>query len=419
MDRYNANLHILKHLHFRKALHNNFNDLIISDTFRLLALSMISIFIPIFLYSKMNVGAWGIGLFELLSFVLSIIFHYTFVPLTGHFGVKKIMTLSYLLNSVACLLLYFGAQLNFALGAFGFILLIALFDSLPTALYWSAHHIYFLQSTKSENEGEKLGLLQSIPLIISIAGPFIGGILITNYSFREVFLFSTLLLIVASFSLFFTDDIKAEIKVSWRKTIDTNNFKKNTVFFLHGLGYCATSYIWPLLLFVSSISLIGMGFFYFISNIINATIGYFGGKSADKNGSEKILKIGAIGHSFSIIFRALSSTAIFMATFQSMGGFFGGLMHIAIDASFYKNAHDDIGNAIMNREFYMHLGRIFTIMIFLMALVLFDFKIALIFTLIMAGLGTFLLLLIVNSKCSFMNSSALADIDVNKQKGLV
>jgi YQGE family putative transporter len=272
-------------------------------------------------------------------------------------------------------------------------------------MYWSAHHIYFLQSTTCENEGEKLGLSQSIPLLISIAGPFIGGVLIVNYSFREVFLFSTLLLVAASFSLFFSEDIKIKAEVTWKKVIDTKNFRKNTIFFLHGLGYCATSYVWPLLLFLSSINLIAMGFFYFLSNLVNAIIGYFGGKSADKNGTNKILKIGATGHSFSMIFRALSSTALFMATFQSMGGFFGGLMHIAIDTSFYKNAHSDIGNAIMNREFYMHLGRVTAILIFLLALYIFPLKLALILTLMVAGVFTFLLLLIVRGDDSFANIS--------------
>ena len=402
MDRYNHHLHIIKHIHLNKALHNKFNDLVIADTFRLLALSMISIFIPIFLYENIGLSLWTIAWFELATFIISIFLHHASVPLTGKFGVKKIMTASYIINSLTCLILYFGADLNTVLGSFYFVILITIFNALPLSMYWSAHHIYFLKSTSSKDGGAKLGVLQSIPLVISIAGPFIGSILIVRYSFREVFLFSTLLLIAASFSLFFSDDIKVKIKLSWKEIIDAKHFKKNAIFFLQGLGYCATSFIWPMLLFISSVNLILMGFFYFLSNLFSALMVYLGGKKVDKSGSSRIIKVGALGHSLSIIFRAISTTFVFMATFQSMGGIFGGLLHVAIDSSFFKSSHKDIGNAIMNREFYMHLGRIATILVFMMALFLFPKKIALIFVLLFAGLGTFLLLLLVKDGESFM-----------------
>ncbi len=417
MDRYNHHLHIIKYLDLNKHLHNKFNDLVIADTFRLLALSMISVFIPIFLFEKININLWNIALFELATFILSIFFHFFFIPLTGKIGVKKIMIASYLINSLSCLILYFGVQLNLFLGTLYFITAIAIFNALPLSMYWSAHHIYFLKSTCSKNEGEKLGILQSIPLTISIIGPFIGGLLIVRYSFREVFLFSTFLLFVASFSLFLSNDIKTKVKLSWSKILDTKNFKKNSVFFLQGLGYCATSFIWPILLFVNSVNLVLMGFFYLLSNLFSALMVYLGGKKADKNGSCKIIKIGAIGHSLSMIFRALSTTFVFMATFQSMGGIFGGLLHIAIDTSFYKNSHKHIGNAIMNREFYMHLGRITTILIFMMALLIFGFnyKISLIFVLLAAGAGTFLLLLIVKNNDSFIKQYPLINFNFFKK----
>jgi len=403
MDRYNHHLHIIKHIHLNKALHNKFNDLVIADTFRLLALSMISVFIPIFLYENIGLSLWAIAWFELTTFIISIFLHYMAIPLTGKIGVKKIMTTSYIVNSFTCLILYFGIQLNASLGSFYFIALITIFNALPLSMYWSAHHIYFIKSTSSKNGGEKLGILQSIPLIISIAGPFIGSILIVRYSFREVFLFSTLLLIAASFSLFFSDDIKIKIKLSWSEILDVKNFKKNSVFFLQGLGYCATSFIWPMLLFISSVHLVLMGFFYLLSNLFSALMVYFGGKKVDQDGSSQIIKIGAFGHSLSMILRAISTTFVFMATFQSMGGVFGGLLHVAIDSSFFKSSHKDIGNAIMNREFYMHIGRITTIVSFMLALLIFKNNlIALIFVLLFAGGGTFLLLLIVKDRRSFM-----------------
>jgi len=404
MDRYNHHLHIIKHLQLNKALHNKFNDLVIADTFRLLALSMISVFIPIFLLKNISISIWGVVYFELLTFIISIFLHYFFIPLIGKVGVKKAMIVSYLINSLTCLILYFGVSLHSYFGTFYFILIITIFNALPLSIYWSAHHIYFLQSTKSKNGGEKLGILQSIPLIVSIAGPFIGSILIVRYSFREVFLFSTVLLIMASFSLFFSKDIKIKLNVSWTKIIDAKNFKKNSVFFLQGFIYFSTSFIWPVLLFVSSVNIVLMGFFYLLSNLFSALTIYFGGKKTDSNKNNKAMKIGVLGHSLSIVLRALSTTFLFMATFQSMGGVFGGLLHVSIDANFFKHSHSHIGNAVMNREFYMHLGRIAIILILMMSLFIFadNYKLALVLSLLIAGTGSLFLLIIIGKKNSFM-----------------
>jgi YQGE family putative transporter len=405
MDRHNSHLHILKYHHFRSALHDKFNDLVIADTFRLLALSIISIFIPIFLLDKVRMSLAEVALCELGGFIMSIFLHYAIIAISGRIGVKKIMIGSYLTNIITCIVLYFGAQLYISLGAPLFIGLIVILNSLPLSMYWSAHHVYFLKSAGSRDEGRKLGILQSVPMVISIAGPFIGSILIAHYSFRGVFLMSIVLLLSASFSLTFSDDIKSEVKLSWKRIIDTKHFKKNSVFFLQGLGYCATSFVWPVLLFFASINLVMMGFFYLLSNLLNGIIVFIGGKDADINGTNRIIKIGAAGHSLSIIMRALSETVLFMATFQSMGGFFGGLLHVAIDTGFYKNSHKNIGNAIMNRELYMHLGRITTILALLLALSVFPLKLALIAVLLLAGASTFLLLLIVGNDYSFMEET--------------
>ncbi len=405
MNRHSAHIHLIKYHNLRSALHDKFNDLVIADTFRLLALSIISIFIPIYLLDKVKMGLFEVAICELGGFILSIFLHYFIVSISGRVGVKKIMIGSYLTNIIACIVLYFGIPLYANLGSPLFITLIILLNALPLSMYWSAHHIYFLESTKSLEMGRKLGVLQSVPMVISIAGPFLGSVLISHYSFRGVFLMSIVFLLSASLSLTFSEDIKIKTRLSPKRIVDTKNFKKNSVFFLQGLGYCATSFIWPVLLFLASINLVMMGFFYLLSNLLNGIIVFLGGKDADKNGTSRIIRIGAAGHSLSIIMRALSDTVLSMATFQSMGGLFGGLLHVAIDTSFYKSSHKNVADAIMNRELYMHLGRITTVITLLLALSVFPPKIALVAILLLAGIATFLLTLVVGNDYSFMEET--------------
>src|SRR3989339_674024 len=326
MDKYHNHFHITKHLHLRNFLHNEYNDLVIADTFRLLAISMVSLFIPIFLLNS-SFSILEVAFMELGVFVGAILFHF----LMAGFG--KVI----------------------------FLIIIAVLVVSASCFYWTTHHVYFFKSTKSRNAGKKLGILLSVPTIAGISSPFLGSILIDNFSFHTTFLVSAILMIIASSALFFSRDIKTEIDMSLKKSFNLHNPSTNIIFFIQGLGYAAVGFIWPILLFLFSIELISMGFLYLFSNIVYAAISYFGGKKTDNDHSNLIGRVGAVGHGFSMIFRALSTTILAMTAFQTMGGFFGGLVHIAIDADFFRNSHKDMANAIMCREIYMNLGRAFLV----------------------------------------------------------
>ena len=381
-------------LHIRKFLNNKYNDLLVADTFRMVALSLVSLFIPIFLLEK-GFDIISICYYELALFVTSIICHYFVLAHLPDWGVKKSMIISYLLNVVFYITLYFSEFLIIDFGQGGFLVFLTIFNVVSTALYWSAHHVFFIESTEAGNEGKKLGMLTSIPTILCIASPFIGSVMIEKLSFYSVFIVSIIMLVIASFILSFSPDIKVKAELNINKIIDWPHMRKNFIFAFQGIGYAATAFLWPVLLFLLAIKLVSLGFLYLFSNIVNALTLYLGGKNSDVKGSRRIGQIGAAGHGLSLVFRAISNTIFTMTAFQTMGGFFSGLLDVALDASFFKNSHQDAANAIMNREFYMYLGRILLIIILLICLKFFTVSEAFIISLVFAGIATFVLNIII------------------------
>lgn len=402
MEKYCGHHHIIKHLHLSRFLKDKYNDLLIADTFRLVALSMISLFIPIFLL-EIGYTMMEVVLMELGFFVGAVSFHYYTLSQLSKWGIKRTLVVSYLSNIILYLVLFYAKTLIVDFGKVNVLILIAILNIIPSVLYWSAHHVYFLKSTTNENQGEKLGLLLSIPALAGIASPFLGGILITNFDFKGAFLVSMVLLIIASVALFFSEDIDVDISLNFKEVLDLHRMKKNIIFFIDGFGYCAVGFIWPILLFFLSVQLISMGFLYLFSNAFYAAVSYLGGKKTDKGEAGKVGSWSAVGHGFSMIFRAISTTVIAMTTFQTMGGVFGGLLHVVIDAEFFKNTNKNYGSAIMNREFYMHMGRIFLIFLLILLLSYFPVKISLIVALILSGLVTFLLSVIMRKGGFFVN----------------
>jgi MFS family permease len=388
--------------HLNKFIHNTYNDLVIADTFRNVALSLAAIFIPIFLL-EIGFSVMQLCYYELGLFISSVIFHYYILAHLQHWGVKKSLILSYLLSIVFYFILYFSDSLISDFGDAGFLFFLGIFNAFPTALYWSAHHVYFIKSTDGKNDGKKLGILLSIPTILCIASPFIGSILITKFDFYGVFVVSIVLMFLAAWALNFSKDMEPKIKLNFEKIINKKNKRKNLIFFLQGIGYAATSFVWPVFLFLMSIKIISVGFLFLFSKIFAAATTYLGGKNSDLGKSRNIGRVGAIGHGLSLIFRALSTTVLTMTAFQSMGGFFGGLLGIAIDSSFFKKSHLDIANSIMSRELYMHLGRIFLIIVLIVLLNFFSVINTLIISLIIAGITTFSLNLVIKSDYSMIS----------------
>lgn len=388
--------------HLKKFIHNKYNDLVISDTFRMVALSLASLFIPIFLL-EIGFSIMQICYYELGLFVTSIFCHYFILSFLPQWGIKKSLIVSYLLTIVFYFTLYFSDSLISDFGKNMFLVFVTVFNVIPTALYWSSHHVYFIKTTNGKNDGKKLGILVGVPAILCIASPFFGSILITNYGFYGTFIVSIVLMVFASYALTFSKDIHTSSKLEFKKIIDLGFMKKNFIFILQGVGYSATSFIWPVLLFLMSIKLISLGFLYLFSNIVAAVTTYLGGKNTDTKGSRYIGRIGAAGHGFSLIFRALSTTIVTMTAFQTMGGFFGGLLDIALDSSFFKRSHSDIANSIMNREFYMYLGRIILVLILIFNLHYFNDIDAFVITIVIAGISSFCLNLVIKTEKSMIS----------------
>jgi len=391
MDKYHHEMQIDKHLHLAQFFKDKYNDLLIADVLRLLALSMMSLFVPIFLIER-GFSVQSVAFFELGMFIFIVPMHSLVLRYINSWGVKRTLITSYFLNIIFYILLFSNSHLVASVGRIGFLSLIALSNVLAITFYWTAHHIYFITSIDKKEAGSKLAILSGIPTLVAVASPFLGSLLITNFSFEASFLLSAVLLFFASFVLFFSGKIKSiKVDLDIEKIIDREGSRKNIIFIIQGLVYASSGLIWPLLLFYLSLKLLSIGALYLFSNLAYAIIAYVGGKSIDKNGSEKIIKIGAMGHGVSFILKAFATTLLSLTTFQTMGGIFGGLLHISLNAGFFRWSKEDVANRIMNREVYLHIGRFISIALFVILLFKFTIIQSLISVMVISGIITFFL----------------------------
>ena len=281
----------------------------------------IGLFVPIFLIER-GFSILSVAFFELGMFSVMIPLHYYILLWINKWGVKRTLLVSYFINILFYILLFCNNYLIANIGRIGFLFAVGLLNVIAVGLYWTAHHIYFIKSINGKEAGTKLAIISGIPTIIAIASPFLGSVLITNFNFETSFIVSAVFLFIASFVLFFSGKISSiEVNLDVGKIIDKKNMGKNIIFIILGIGNSSVGLIWPLLLFFLSVKLISMGIIYLFANLAYASAGYFGGKTSDKDGSQKIVRIGAAGHGLSMILRAFSTTIISLTAFQTMGGY--------------------------------------------------------------------------------------------------
>lgn len=356
------------HLHINKLLHNGYNDLVFSNTFRNFGLSLISIFLPVFLLRS------GITFRELLAFevtvlIISLVLHFLINTLLNHVGVKKVLISSYMFSILFYLILHFFGIASTKVGMPVFLMILAFLSALYTSLYWMAYHYYFILSTKGKSKGSKLGILVSVPVMLSVLSPFVGSVIIENVGFGGAFTATILCMACAMVALLFSEEMYIETKNDMEEIINKKKMKQNLVFLIEGLAAIGAIFIWPVLLFYLSISITSMGIFYLVSNIVYAIVTVYSGKRVDKK-KFNLFKYGVIGHALTYIIRPFAKSALAIVSAQSIGGFFHPLWVIPLHSLFYKRSEASTSNNVMNREFWMHAGRI-TYFIFLLILSIF------------------------------------------------
>ncbi|MCK5320046.1 MFS transporter [Candidatus Parcubacteria bacterium] len=379
------NYHTIKH-----AMHNRYYDLVIADTLRSAALSMVALFVPLFLLKK-GYEVAVIAVYYLCFYILSTIGHYALLKVINRIGIKKSLIISYVAEIIFCVVLYNYEKISGAFGDNFYFLFLIIPAVTAVVFYWTAHHIYFFVSSHAKNEGAKLGFLYAIPTILAIFMPFLGGFLITALGFKLTFVVSAVLLICASAVLFLSKSIKARVDIQTDKIFDFYRDNKNWIYFIEGVDYFAAGIIWPVYMFFMSISFLSIGFIYIFANIANAATSYASGKISDKIGTRTLGRVGVIGHAFSLALRAFSEKVLSMSAALTLGGLFTGVMQVSLESSFYKHSHENIGSAMMNRELYMHLGRIFMVLFFLFCLLIWNIYMSLIITMLFAAFIVFLL----------------------------
>jgi MFS family permease len=324
------------------------------------ALSLIGIFIPIYLL-KMGFELNMVFIFMILHWGILAFASPLSARLSSWIGLKHTILLRMpVLMIYMFLLMYIGSMDFFVF------FLIAILGGLSACLYWIPLNSEFVKNTNKQHVGEEVGFLMAFPRIAAIFAPFIGGAILEVMGFNPLFVLVLVLIAISVVPLFRSADYKSPFKFRLKDTKITIGRNFSFVHLIYGMIHMSEVLMWPLFIFLTlgdilivgaaaSITAIGIAFFIVLV-----------GRASDAMDKRKLLVLGAIGYGIVWFARMFSMSPIDILLLSFMGGLFDSLIHVSLFSQFCVEARDrNILAHVSSRELWLGIGRVLPLILIL------------------------------------------------------
>jgi len=331
-----------------------------STAVRNFAISLIGIFIPLYLHVEQ-----GISLQDTLLFFIfySLIFAIT-APLAAKFasyyGAKHSIFMSVPFYLAFVVLLYALPFLDTPL------VIISSLLGLSQSFYWMGMHLVFHHASDHDHRGEEVSKRVSAALLAGMAGPFAGGFLITYLGFKVVFALASLFLLLSALILLSSKDGHARYHFSVRSIINRKYWKNSLFFVSQGTRVIADGVIWPLFIFIILNNYLSLGIIGSILSGLSAVLLLVMGKYSDRHNKRKIARWASLLDSLSWILRGLVTTVTHIYAVTILAALTTGFRESPLGALEYDKAEGEVASYFVSREVFICLGRILMLTFVLM-----------------------------------------------------
>ena len=324
----------------------------LSVALRSIAISLIGIFIPLYLFQEKGLGLEKTLLFFILYSVVFAISMPIAAIFSSRYGIRHsiLVGIPFYLSFVT--LLYFlpntPALFIVASGCLG----------ASQAFYWMGMHLAFHHASHKQHRGEEVGTRASVTVLSTLLGPFIGGILITWIGFGAVFMLAAILLCASGFLLLRSKENHVPYHFSLKSVMDRKHWKDSLFFISRGTHIIADGVLWPLFIFFILGSYFSMGIIGSLMSL-SSIILYWGiGKYSDHADRRRIIRWSSVFDSLIWIAMAFITTIMQVFGITILSSLVRAAHESPTGALEYDKAKGQVAAYFVNREIFICLGRI-------------------------------------------------------------
>ncbi|MDX1607784.1 MAG: MFS transporter [Candidatus Spechtbacterales bacterium] len=368
--------------HYFPRINKELKEFYAAIAIRGLAIHMITIFEPIYIYIHFGNSLPKTFLYFGASSLIFGVFSPWALRLTKRIGIKHTMLLS-----VPFLFAYYVGLWNIdKLGVL--ILILPLFAALERLLFWPAYHIAFTRFSDKGKRGREVSLRTMLLSATAVIAPFIGGIIIQELGgFTVLFAVVLALLFAAVIPLFMTKEVyegdHETVKMVFRE-LKSKKYRRKVL----GLGSLASdlalhAFVWPVFLFILAINFETLGAITSATLFLGMIFTFYVGRKSDDSGSEKVLSVGAFLNAVIWPFKIFVNSPLTAFLADALHRFGRTSSHISVGTIIYEWAGENAANRdrfIIIREAALNIAR--GLILFLFALLsVFSFPLAWMFAL--------------------------------------
>jgi len=333
----------------------------LSSALRSFGLSLISLFVPLYLYKELGFTlAQTLGFFIFYSVIFAIA-----TPLAAkycaRFGVKHSVLLSVPFYLLFILALYLMPIFSTPL------FIIATFLGMSLGFYWMGMHHIFHKASNPKHRGEEVGKRIGISILATVIGPLIGGFLIKYFGFAVVFTLCGGVLVLSTIVLFMSKEKHVKYHFSIKSVLDLHHWKNSLFFISKGSRIIADGVVWPLFIFFILDDYFSLGIIGSIIGGLTGMVAWLSGKYSDHIDKRKVAQIATVFDSVGWIFRALVVTPFHVFTTTIFSTFTQGIRDSPLSAIEYDKAKGDVTGYFVYKEIYLCLGRVLMLSFLLIA----------------------------------------------------
>jgi len=294
---------LLKHRHFwRDVEFDELSEIYISMMFRSLALSLTSIFVPIYMlklgYSVQETMLLCVFYFGFRAVVFDLLSGY----LVAKMGPKHTILCSYLLLVVSTGLFLTLPDIHWPLWFVGGIW------GGASSLFCIPFHVDFSKIKHKAHGGKELGYVKIMEKFGGIVGPIIGGIVASIWGGQYIFLVAIIMLVVGSLPLLKTGEPVRVNQTLRFRTLPFRKIKWDIISFMgFGVELTMSGSIWPLYLgttiLASGAAYAKLGILASVSVVVAMVTAYTIGKLIDKHHGRQLLQFGTIANALVYLYR--------------------------------------------------------------------------------------------------------------------
>lgn len=324
-------------LHFLK--NRELNELYVSIGARYFALSMIGMFVPIYL---LNLG-YSFPVVMLFYAVLYGTYALFIIPagkVACRFGFKHSILFSIPLLVAVYLLLYALPQYQIP------IYIIAVIYGINSALFWTGYHSDFSRFSDRKSRGKEVGAAQIAVTGFNVIGPVTGGIILTFVGFDALFVLVSAMLLASAIPLFLSKDVHEPIGFSVRSMFSGHKIRDTLAYFGKGIEHATGIIIWPIFLFFVVLnSYTSLGFVFSLSIFFSLVFAFVVGRFSDIN-RRLVLRLGSLFNAMVWVFRAFARTPLLVYIADSLYGMSQTMVIVSFNALNYDKAREGQNNII-------------------------------------------------------------------------